>query len=306
MTDSLVNMLKSVDWSKLMSSGDAKNALIGSALGGTILGGASLAQDRDPEESKMAPVGDALVGAMLGGAAGYGIPKGLALFRDSGGLAPDGDRAQEPSLLRDMLSAGLSGGAAGVGTLAARDTPAAFLAWRRLVNRNADYNQSRMSQIRSRLAGYMKAREAMLAQGQGTAALDRVIARDVMAGLRERRDFWKRFARLHLDPRTVLDVIREMPQQGATPASVAADPKGRLGRLFSALGAKGPFFTHGSEYRPGTVRTMLGFSKRLGPVGKALLRYRNYGLGGAALGAGIPLAWKALSSLASTSSGNRD
>lgn len=92
MTDRLANLLKSVDWSKMVSGPDARNALLGSALGGALLGGASLVGDHDPEESKYAPVGDALLGALLGGVAGYGIPKGLSLFRDSGTLAPNGDQ----------------------------------------------------------------------------------------------------------------------------------------------------------------------------------------------------------------------
>ena len=92
MTDSLKKMLSSVDWSKAMTGGDARNALIGSALGGLMLGGASMASERDPEESKLTPVNDALMGALLGGAAGYGIPKGLALFSDAGSLAPDDDK----------------------------------------------------------------------------------------------------------------------------------------------------------------------------------------------------------------------
>jgi len=67
-------------------------------------------QDRDPEESKYAPLGDALMGAVLGGVAGYGIPKGVALFRDSGGLAPDDDK-----LVPNNLAWGAGGGLAGLG-----------------------------------------------------------------------------------------------------------------------------------------------------------------------------------------------
>lgn len=108
------DMASSVDWGKIMSGSDARNAVIGSALGGLLVGGASMASDRDPEESKYAPVGDALTGALLGGVAGYGIPKGLALFRDSGSLAPDNDK-----LRYNFTRAGLFGGAAGAGVIGA-------------------------------------------------------------------------------------------------------------------------------------------------------------------------------------------
>ena len=112
MANSLKDLVSSVDWSKMLSGQDARNALIGSALGGLMLGGAGMMAKRDPEESKYAPVGDALVGALLGGVAGYGIPKGLALFRDSGRLAPDDDR-----MSYNNLGWGLGGAAAGVGAV---------------------------------------------------------------------------------------------------------------------------------------------------------------------------------------------
>lgn len=110
MANSIKDLVGSVDWRKMLSSADTRNALIGSALGATLLGGAGLMQKRDPEESKLAPVGDALMGAVLGGVAGYGIPKGLSLFRDSGALAPDGD-----VLKSNYLGAGTAGGLAGAG-----------------------------------------------------------------------------------------------------------------------------------------------------------------------------------------------
>ena len=108
----LKDILASVDWRKMMTGADVRNALIGSALGGLVLGGASYAADRDPEESHTAPVGDALTGALLGAVAGYGVPKGLALFRDSGSLAPDGDRLSS-FRLGPLLGAGLLGGGIG-------------------------------------------------------------------------------------------------------------------------------------------------------------------------------------------------
>lgn len=112
MNESLKNMLSSVDWSKMMSGSDARNAIIGSALGGTLLGGASLFRDKDPEEDKGVPVRDALLGAVLGGAAGYGIPKALSLYRDSGSLAPNNDMiGKHPAL--DVLGATAKGGVLG-------------------------------------------------------------------------------------------------------------------------------------------------------------------------------------------------
>lgn len=87
MLQKLKDHINTVDWSKVMRRGDVQNAAIGSALGGLMLGGASLARDKDPEESKLTPVGDALVGALAGGVAGYGIPKGLSLFAN--GASPN-------------------------------------------------------------------------------------------------------------------------------------------------------------------------------------------------------------------------
>lgn len=112
MANSIKGMIDSVDWGKMLSGPDARNALIGTALGGALLGGASMMQERDPEESKFVPVRDALVGALLGGVAGYGIPKGLALFRDPGSLAPDND-----VLKSNYLGWGAGGALAGAGTV---------------------------------------------------------------------------------------------------------------------------------------------------------------------------------------------
>jgi hypothetical protein len=110
MANSIKDMIGSVDWGKMLTSPDARNALIGTALGGALLGGASMMQERDPEESKFVPVRDALAGALLGGIAGYGIPKGLSLFRDPGSLAPDGD-----VLKSNYLGWGAGGALAGAG-----------------------------------------------------------------------------------------------------------------------------------------------------------------------------------------------
>lgn len=110
MPNSIKDMIGSVDWGKMLSGPDARNALIGTALGGALLGGASMMQERDPEESRFVPVRDALAGALLGGIAGYGIPKGLSLFRDPGSLAPDGD-----VLRSNYLGWGAGGALAGAG-----------------------------------------------------------------------------------------------------------------------------------------------------------------------------------------------
>lgn len=134
MPDTLKNLISSVDWSKLMASSDAKNALVGSVLGGLMLGGAGLAADRDPEESKYAPVGDALMGAVLGGAAGYGIPKGLALFRDSGSLAPDDDTLSD-SVLGNALSNGVRGYGVGAGIVGLSAIPTYLRTRRRIEER---------------------------------------------------------------------------------------------------------------------------------------------------------------------------
>lgn len=110
MTRSFKDMVQSVDWGKVFSGKDARNAAIGSALGGLMVGGAGLMAERDPEESRLAPVGDALTGALLGGVAGYGIPKGVAMFLDAGSLAPDGD-----TLRHHYGKSALVGGTLGVG-----------------------------------------------------------------------------------------------------------------------------------------------------------------------------------------------
>lgn len=133
MANSIADMAKSVDWSKMLTNQDAKNALIGSALGGLLLGGASLMQKRDPEESRLAPVGDALMGAVLGGVAGYGIPKGLSLFADSGRLAPDSDQLSSGFGSWAKPVAGLAGigAAAGAGRNLVAAVPGLFRAkWR--------------------------------------------------------------------------------------------------------------------------------------------------------------------------------
>lgn len=114
MANSIKDMLQSVDWKKALSSKDARNALVGSALGGLVLGGTGLLAERDPEESKAAPVRDALMGMLLGGVAGYGIPKGISLFLDSGGLAPDNDVLRHSYGKHALVGGGMGVGAAGL------------------------------------------------------------------------------------------------------------------------------------------------------------------------------------------------
>lgn len=152
MNESLKNMLSSVVWSKMMSGSDARNAIIGSALGGTLLGGASLLRDKDPEEDKGVPVRDALLGAVLGGAAGYGIPKALSLYRDSGSLAPNNDMiGKHPAL--DVLGAAAAGGATGSGLIGAGLLKNYIQAYNGMLNAAAD----------ARPAAVLKARNDALA-----------------------------------------------------------------------------------------------------------------------------------------------
>jgi len=112
---SLKDLVSSVDWGKIMENSDVRNAVIGSALGGLVLGGASLMRDRDPEESKFVPVGDALLGAALGGFAGYGIPKAVELFGDAGKLAPDNDRLEYNYPRNAVIGGGIGVGLGGAG-----------------------------------------------------------------------------------------------------------------------------------------------------------------------------------------------
>lgn len=300
MTDSLKKMLKSVDWSKLVSSGDTRNALVGSALGGLMLGGASLMQDRDPEESKAAPVGDALMGALLGGAAGYGIPKGLAMFRDAGHMAPDDDQIRAGSSLAGNMATGAKWGAgAGAGLLAAKDTPAAFKAWRRLVHNNADIAMRNKPFYDEMISNLTRARQEAAAAGRDTRQIDWILGRFKASQSSARHSFVKGLVRTHLDPRTVVDVIREMPRESPAPAAAATEATGTLGKLVKALSGKSGFFTHGSRYAEGPGRNLLGMQRNYGPVMKLLRRYGKYGARGAAVGAGAVLAPRVLSALGS-------
>ena len=148
MTDSLKNLASSVDWSKMVSGADARNAVIGSALGGLLLGGAGLAAERDPEESKYAPVSDALTGALLGGVAGYAVPKGFELFRNSGTLAPDDDRL--PTGSTGAGKAELEG--LGVGTAVGGGVVAPTV-WRAFGKLNERYQNARHAGLDAKFGG---------------------------------------------------------------------------------------------------------------------------------------------------------
>lgn len=292
MTDSLKKMLGSVDWSKLVSHGDARNALVGSALGGLMLGGASLLQDRDPEESKAAPVGDALMGALLGGAAGYGIPKGLAMFRDAGHLAPDGDTLKPRSgLLGDAADGATWGAGLGIGAGLARDTPAYASAWKRLVNKAIDSHDVRLAATREQLQRYVQLHHDKVARGAGGT----VGAQQVRKAIREltqqiRRDIPVQRATGILGSLLPQNVIREMPNQAEASPSIKWTWKGK---------EHGFDFTHGSKYNPGKGRGLLGIGRvrEMGPVRQLLSRYLRRGRNGALLGAGAMLAFPAAKKL---------
>lgn len=145
MANSIKNTVNSVDWSKMFDKSDARNALIGSALGGLLLGGSSLMAEHDPEEGKYAPLGDALTGALLGGIAGYGVPKGLSMFRDAGSLAPDSDRRGG---IGGYLATGLTAGGLGAGAVGLSLIPTHLRAIKKLRDENdAMFVQRRESLI---------------------------------------------------------------------------------------------------------------------------------------------------------------
>lgn len=170
MNDTLKNLLSSVDWSTLANKSDVRNAAIGSALGGLMLGGAGLMRERDPEESKMAPVGDALMGALLGGVAGYGIPKGLSMFADSGSMAPPDDRLNVGYL--DAAKSGAKGGAILAG--ATMVPPALRASVKSLSDRlalNALYDSRGLSGRKVPLSGFWRDIARNMANEKPVAAL---------------------------------------------------------------------------------------------------------------------------------------
>ena len=305
MTDSLKNMLKSVDWSKMVSGGDARNALVGSALGGLMLGGAGLMQDRDPEESRMAPVGDALMGALLGGAAGYGIPKGLALFRDSGGLAPDDDRIERGGTLGNIASGAGWGAGSGFAAMLAKDAPAATRAWLRLARNHADLLDERMAKLRPEIERFTQLRDRAAAAGRTSAVnaanshIDRLTSR-IRA---ERKNYWKGILR-SLNPRNIVNempnevihpgIAADMAEQAAQTAQKApvAHSGGWKARLASLVKP-----TRGDRYAFGQGRRFFGIGAKtdLTPWMKFLRRGKKYALLGALLGGGTAAARAAFS-----------
>jgi len=302
MANSIKDLVGSVDWRKMLSSADTRNALIGSALGATLLGGAGLMQKRDPEESKLAPVGDALMGAVLGGVAGYGIPKGLSLFRDSGALAPDGD-----VLKSNYLGAGAAGGLAGAGlfggslyktlsrnmdrlrTAAQKELPVhvdkveaelddalARHAPRAEVRRITE----RLSMLRDNpyraeqtLAGYR--RRWLKARLQGNGAKAERLAKRIkdLKGFRRinNRGFngWS-------------DLMKRVAEEPVAAASSGGKAQGFFRSLFSGSpGRPGAFSTHGGHY---ASKALLGVGPVITPRFRPLVRGGKYAAGGALLG----------------------
>lgn len=302
MANSIKDLVTSVDWKKMLSGPDARNALIGSALGAAMLGGAGLMQKRDPEESKLAPVGDALTGALLGGVAGYGIPKGLALFRDSGGLAPDGD-----TLKTNYLGWGLGGAAAGAGlfggslykTLGRAKAIRLEAAQRDYDNATARALTEMAEADRSNASHGVKKRTReqftmLLKDRAGKRDAEQVLARyrgRILRALKRRdlqtaRNNWDALRQLinyrneHLRGyqgfRDLLEYASE--EQGGK----AVGAFGWLRDKLLRTGTTGPGFTHGAHYAVKAPWWTLG-AKALGPRARALARGGRYAAGGALL-----------------------
>ena len=315
MANSITDLVKSVDWGKMMSDGDVRNALVGSALGGLVLGGAGLLQDRDPEESRYAPVGDALMGAVLGGVAGYGIPKGLALFRDSGGLAPDDDR-----LVPNNLAWGTGGGLAGLGIFGIP----LYRTFKRTADRLRAGAQRDLPQVRDRAERALEAARSSGASKEQIAHLERKVnildpeghvsrAGSVLAERRRARlaalaklDFGgaKRIGR----ELKGLERFRNMSTRGYNTVfhdllnRVASEPAGKIdgverGRPLGIVrtllqgdtwrkghhpfehGLQSHFWTHGGHYARRAPWWTLGL-KSVGPKGHVVARAGKYALGG--------------------------
>jgi hypothetical protein len=302
MANSIKDLVTSVDWKKMLSSPDTRNALIGSALGAAMLGGAGLMQKRDPEESKLAPVGDALTGALLGGVAGYGIPKSLALFRDPGGLAPDGD-----TLKTNYLGWGLGGAAAGAGvfggslykTLGRAKAIRLEAANRdydnevaRALTEMADAERNNASygvreRTRKQFAMLMKDRagkrdaEQILARYRGRilralTRRDRQTARDNWDALRQLVNYRNERLRGYRGFQDLLEYAAE--EQGGK----AVGAFGWLRDKLLRTGTTGPGFTHGAHYAAKAPWWTFG-AKVLGPRDRALVRGGKYAIGGALL-----------------------
>jgi len=315
MANSIADLVKSVDWGKMLSGGDVRNALVGSALGGLVLGGTSLMQERDPEESKYAPLGDALMGAVLGGVAGYGIPKGLALFRDSGGLAPDDDR-----LVPNNLAWGAGGGLAGLGIFGIP----LYRTFKRTADRFRADAQRDLPQVRDHAERTLEAARSSGAPEERIAHLERKVkildpegpasrAGDVLAERRRARlaalaklDFRgakrigkeiKDLKRFHnMGTRGYNKVFHDLLNRVASEPTGKVDgiERGRPLGIFRTLlqkdtlergrhpfehATQAHFWTHGGHYARRAPWWTFGL-KAVGPKGHVVARAGKYALGG--------------------------
>lgn len=305
MANSLTDLVKSIDWSKVMSGSDARNALIGSALGGAILGGAGIAQDRDPEESKLAPVGDALLGATLGGVAGYGIPKAVSLIRDSGALAPDNDQ-----LKSNYLGYGLGGAAVGTGAFGVSLNKTLDRARHRLGR------AARISLSGNQTLAQKNVLDAML-RGESQATIDKLNdvesmwsgspkdAEEVLAVYRKRlhsairrgdiagiKSSWKELKDLSDIRNTAIrgysgglkGVVELLNNAAKERVNTTNEPIGLLRSLLTGkFRGPGNFATHGAHYVAKAPWWRLG-REVVGSGTRAIARGGKYALGGAALG----------------------
>lgn len=296
MANSLKDLVSSVDWSKMFSGQDARNALIGSALGGLMLGGAGMMAKRDPEESKYAPVGDALVGALLGGVAGYGIPKGLALFRDSGRLAPDDDR-----MSYNNLGWGLGGAAAGVGAVGIGLRKTLGDVARTLVPSEATRAQGLATAgdryYESVYRGDPIARQRAYLRRLAMHGGSDERAGKVLSGLRKRYMSYmlhRRFdeASVIRDEIRKLKLIRNTATRGYGSIGGLINEVGRTGSGVDKAGARAlDFILHPRQWKENwtssghyDARPLLGLPRRFRPAARMGLRAGKYGAVGAAAG----------------------
>jgi len=291
MANSLKDMVSSVDWSKMMSRSDARNAIIGSALGGLVLGGSSLLGERDPEESKLAPVGDALTGALLGGVAGYAVPKGLAMFRDSGSLAPDNDKLSSNYGRAAGIGAGVGVGATGVGlvkTLRDETQRLGGLAVSKRTDAARDarrlYDEAVRSGASAEIRNALKNRLAMYdATEDGTRRANRILD-SLRRRVRSLRGVDAEMAKAELK---LLGDLRKKMTRGYTSFAdliqqVGAHGNGmpRSGMLDAILHPRGWLknWTSARHYHAGNL---LGIFPKVGPGVRMGLRAGKYGLLGA-------------------------
>lgn len=293
MPSSLKDMVQSVDWGKVFSNTDARNAAIGSALGGLMMGGAGLMAERDPEESRLAPVGDALAGALLGGVAGYGIPKGLAMFRDAGSLAPDGDNIRMNYLGAGGLGAVAGGGLFGLTSLRKTLKNEAYALARDAVRRRpaalarvqAALDHAVRSGAPKELVDYLRLSRAMHSD-------DGTMARRIIDGLRGRfvahlRRGELNEARLAWNQIRDLKNTRNMATKGYTSlrdliarVGQAGDSAAPVSRLRSLVDWKywRSNFSNPAHYHTGK---MLGFGPRLPAWVRMGKRTGKFAVGGA-------------------------